>query len=50
MEKIPLGVRVEPPIKAALEKVAKQEKRSLNAQVEIILAEWLAARKKGHLK
>jgi hypothetical protein len=44
--KIPLGARVEPEVKKALEKAAEQEKRSLNAQVEVILAEWLATRKK----
>jgi hypothetical protein len=44
--KIPLGVRVEPEMKAALEKAAKQEKRTLTAQVEVILQEWLDARKK----
>jgi hypothetical protein len=46
MAKIPLGARVEPAMKAAIEKAAKQEKRTLTAQVEVILAEWLAARKK----
>jgi hypothetical protein len=46
VEKIPLGTRVEPAMKAALEKVADREKRSLTAQVEIILAEWLATRDK----
>jgi hypothetical protein len=44
--KIPLGARVEPEMKAALEKAAKQEKRTLTAQVEVILQEWLNARKK----
>jgi hypothetical protein len=48
MSKIPLGTRVEPAMKASLEKAAKQERRSLTAQVEIILAEWL--RVNGHLK
>lgn len=50
MAKIPLGARVEPAIKAALERAAKQEKRTLTAQVEIILEEWLEARRKRHLK
>jgi hypothetical protein len=45
MAKVPLGARVEPSMKAAIEKAARQEKRSLTAQVEIILAEWLKARK-----
>jgi hypothetical protein len=46
VEKIPLGTRVEPAVKAALERAADREKRSLTAQVEIILAEWLAAQRK----
>jgi hypothetical protein len=46
MVKVPLGARVEPEVKAAIEKAAKQEKRSLTAQVEVILLEWLDARKK----
>jgi hypothetical protein len=46
MAKIPLGARVEPTMKAALENAAKQERRTLTAQVEVILAEWLDARKK----
>jgi hypothetical protein len=50
MTKILLGVRVEPDMKAALEKAAKQEKRTLTAQVELILEEWLAARKKRPAK
>jgi hypothetical protein len=50
MSKIPLGARVEPAMKDALEKAAKQEKRTLTAQVEVILAEWLDARKKRPLK
>jgi len=44
--KIPLGVRVEPDMKVALERAAKQEKRTLTAQVEVVLQEWLDARKK----
>jgi hypothetical protein len=46
VEKIPLGTRVEPAMKAALEKVAEREKRSLTAQVEIILGEWLKSQDK----
>ena len=46
MAKIPLGARVEPEMKAAIEKAAKEEKRSLTAQVEVILAEWLTNRKR----
>lgn len=47
MKKIPLGVRVEPTTKAAVEGAAREEKRSLAAQVEIILEEWLRARKQA---
>jgi hypothetical protein len=50
MTKIPLGARVEPEIKAAVEKAAKQERRTLTAQVEMILEEWLDARKKRPVK
>jgi hypothetical protein len=50
MTKILLGVRVEPDMKAALERAAKREKRTLTAQVELILEEWLAARKKRSTK
>ena len=46
VKKIPLGTRVEPAMKAALEKAAEREKRSLTAQVEIILGEWLKAHRK----
>jgi hypothetical protein len=46
VKKIPLGARVEPAVKAALERAADREKRSLTAQVEIILAQWLKAQSK----
>jgi hypothetical protein len=46
MVKIPLGARVEPPVKAAIEKAAKQERRSLSSLVELILLDWLEGRKK----
>jgi hypothetical protein len=46
VEKIPLGARVEPAMKAALQKAADRERRSLTAQVEIILAEWLKTQSK----
>jgi hypothetical protein len=46
MPKIPLGARVEPAVKAAIEKAAKQEVRSLSSLVEKILVDWLADRKK----
>jgi hypothetical protein len=45
MVKVPLGARVDPAVKTAIEKAAKQERRSLTAQVEVILLDWLKARK-----
>jgi hypothetical protein len=44
--KIPLGARVEPGVKAAIQKAAKQERRSLSSLVEVILLDWLEARKR----
>jgi hypothetical protein len=44
--KIPLGVRVEPEIKEAITQAANKDRRKLTAQVEMILAEWLDAKKK----
>jgi hypothetical protein len=44
----PIGVRLEPEEKAALEKAAAADDRSLSALVRKILVEWL--RKHGHLK
>jgi hypothetical protein len=46
--KVPLGARVEPPVKAALAKAAKKDKRPLSVLVEIILIDWLKAN--GFLK
>ncbi|MFM2041571.1 MAG: hypothetical protein RLY86_147 [Pseudomonadota bacterium] len=43
----PLGVRVEPEIKAALEKAAKDDDRSVSSLVERILKHWLM--EKGYL-
>jgi hypothetical protein len=43
----PLGFRVEPEVKAALEKAAKADMRSVSSLIEKILVEWL--RKQGHL-
>lgn len=37
----PLGVRVEPEIKEALEKAAKADDRSVSSIVERILKQWL---------
>lgn len=44
----PLGFRVEPEIKAALEKAAKDDDRSVSSLVERILKAWLT--EKGYLK
>jgi len=43
----PLGVRVEPEIKAALERAAKADDRSVSSMVERILRAWLV--EKGYL-
>ncbi|MFZ6762129.1 ribbon-helix-helix protein, CopG family [Pseudoroseomonas sp. WGS1072] len=43
----PLGFRVEPEIKAALEKAAKDDDRSVSSLVERILKAWLT--EKGYL-
>lgn len=43
----PIGFRVEPELKDALEKAAKEDRRSLSSLVEIILIDWL--RDKGYL-
>jgi hypothetical protein len=43
-----LGVRVQPSTKAALEKAAKDDLRSVSSLIEKILIEWL--RKHGYLK
>jgi hypothetical protein len=43
--KIPLGVRVDPAVKKALEKAAREEVRSLSGLVEKILVDWLKAQK-----
>lgn len=37
----PLGFRVEPEIKAALEKAAKEDDRSVSGLIERILRRWL---------
>jgi hypothetical protein len=46
MVKVPLGARVEPEVKVAIEKAAKLERRSLSSLVEVILLDWLEGRKK----
>jgi hypothetical protein len=43
-----LGVRVQPDTKAALEKAAKEDLRSVSSLIEKILVEWL--REKGFLR
>lgn len=43
-----LTIRMTPDVKNALEQVAKAEDRSVSAQVERILREWLVQH--GHLK
>lgn len=43
-----LGVRVRPETKAALEKAAHDDMRSLSSLIEKILVEWLRAN--GYLK
>lgn len=44
----PLGVRVEPEIKEALERAAKDDDRSVSSLVERVLKAWLIDR--GYLK
>lgn len=46
MTKIPLGARVDPAVKTAIERAAKQERRSLSSLVEVILLDWLEGRSK----
>lgn len=43
----PLGFRIEPATKDALERAAKVERRSVSSLVEIVLEDWL--REKGYL-
>jgi hypothetical protein len=50
MAKVPLGARVEPGTKAAMQRAAKQEKRPLSQLVEVILLDWLEARKMKRAK
>jgi hypothetical protein len=45
--KIPLGARVEPTLKRALERAAKEEARSLSGLVEKILLDWIKARREA---
>lgn len=43
----PLGFRVEPAVKEALERAAKDDDRSVSSTAERILKEWLV--RKGYL-
>lgn len=43
-----IGVRIEPDLKAAAEKAAKDDRRSLSSLIEIALEEYLE--RKGYLK
>ena len=43
----PIGFRIDPEIKSALEAAAKADDRSLSSLVTIILRDWL--RERGHL-
>ena len=46
MAKVQLGVRIDEELKKTLEKIAKQARRPLTAQLEIIIEDWLAAKTK----
>ena len=42
------SIRFEPPVKAAIEKAAKGDKRSISSLVQKVMEDWLKA--KGYLK
>jgi hypothetical protein len=44
----PTSVRLPPEVKAALEKAAAADTRSLSSMIEKIVTDWL--KKRGHLK
>ena len=44
----PLGVRLQPEVKAALERAARDDHRSLSSLIDKILVEWL--RECGYLQ
>jgi hypothetical protein len=44
----PLGVRLDPEVKSALERAAKEDRRSLSSLIDKILSDWL--REHGYLK
>jgi hypothetical protein len=39
----PIGFRVQPEIKAALDRAASDDRRSLSSKIEIILTDWCQA-------
>ncbi len=43
----PLGFRIEPELKDALVRAARDDRRSVSSMVEIIIEQWLA--EKGYL-
>ena len=43
-----IGIRVEPEIKAAIEKAAEDDRRTVAALIEKVMVEWLQT--KGYLK
>jgi hypothetical protein len=48
MAKTPsFGIRLEPVVKAALEKIAKQDKRPLSSLIHKILEEYVEAQRKA---
>jgi hypothetical protein len=40
--KIPWCVRISPHVKAQIHEIARQDKRSTSAQLELIVEEWMA--------
>jgi hypothetical protein len=44
----PLGVRLDPEVKEALERAAKDDRRSLSSLIDKILSDWL--RERSYLK
>jgi hypothetical protein len=43
--KAPFSIRLEPAIRAALERAAKDDARTVSSLVQKIIADWLKARK-----
>jgi hypothetical protein len=48
LKSAPLGLRITPTLKEALEKAAKADSRSVASMAEVILTQWLEDQ--GHLK